>query len=176
LDYWGGAASLHQRTFGLGLRRTPAKEAPRLGQRQDRCDAGDLLSCVTAGATTAALVASRPGRSWGPSGGDDAGADPTMAPAAVSLAPTSPWASCGARRCGHRSLGPLPRSWGPGHRLPLVALMPQWRQNYPNNRPPTRATAISAMGHNRPPIPLSEAREIDVTFNHELPTGRADLL
>jgi hypothetical protein len=31
-----------------------------------------------------------------------------------------------------------------------VALMPQWRQDYPNNRPPTRATAISAMGQNRP--------------------------
>jgi hypothetical protein len=23
----------------------------------------------------------------------------------------------------------------------------KWRQNYPNNRPPTRATAISEMGH-----------------------------
>jgi para-nitrobenzyl esterase len=23
-------------------------------------------------------------------------------------------------------------AWGPGHRLPLVALMPQWRQDYPN--------------------------------------------
>jgi hypothetical protein len=31
--------------------------------------------------------------------------------------------------------------------LPLVALMPGWRQNYPNNRLPTRATAISEMGH-----------------------------
>jgi hypothetical protein len=29
---------------------------------------------------------------------------------------------------------------------PLVALAPQWRQNYPNNRPPTRAKAISEMG------------------------------
>jgi hypothetical protein len=27
-----------------------------------------------------------------------------------------------------------------------VALMPQWRQKHPNNRPPTRATAISEMG------------------------------
>jgi hypothetical protein len=29
---------------------------------------------------------------------------------------------------------------------PLVALMPQWRQEYLNNRPPTRATAMSEMG------------------------------
>jgi hypothetical protein len=36
------------------------------------------------------------------------------------------------------------------HRL-LVALAPQWRQNYPNNRRPTRATAISEMGQNEPP-------------------------
>jgi hypothetical protein len=58
----------------------------------------------------------------------------------------------GARRCGHLSLGLPLRSWGhcsprqPGHRLPLVALMPQWRQDHPNKRPPTRATAISKMG------------------------------
>jgi hypothetical protein len=31
-----------------------------------------------------------------------------------------------------------------------VALMPQWRQNHPNNRPPTRATAISGVGQLRP--------------------------
>jgi hypothetical protein len=37
----------------------------------------------------------------------------------------------------------------PGRRLPLVALVLQWRQDYPNNRPPTRATAISAMGQQR---------------------------
>jgi hypothetical protein len=30
-----------------------------------------------------------------------------------------------------------------------VALMPQWRQDYPNNRPPTPANAISEMGHFR---------------------------
>jgi hypothetical protein len=92
-------------------------------------------------------------------------ADPTMVPAAISLVPTAPAlprvslrASCGARRCGHRSLGPSCRGpgviapgGGPGRRLPLVALMLQWRQNYPNNRPPTWATAISAVGHNLPP-------------------------
>ena len=37
------------------------------------------------------------------------------------------------------------------HRLPLVALVLQWRQNYPDNRPPTPATAISAVGQNPPP-------------------------
>jgi hypothetical protein len=56
----------------------------------------------------------------------------------------------GARRCGHRSLGASAAVLGPGHRLPLVALVPHWRQNYPNNPPPTRATAISEMGHERP--------------------------
>jgi hypothetical protein len=44
-----------------------------------------------------------------------------------------------------------------GHRLPLLALIPQWRQDSPNNRPPTRATAISAMGHN-PPAALQKGR------------------
>jgi hypothetical protein len=39
-----------------------------------------------------------------------------------------------------------PPARDPGQRLPLVALVP-WRQDYLNNRPPTRATAISAMGH-----------------------------
>jgi hypothetical protein len=38
----------------------------------------------------------------------------------------------------------------PGHSLPLAALVLPWRQNYPNNRPPTRARAISAMGQNLP--------------------------
>jgi hypothetical protein len=33
--------------------------------------------------------------------------------------------------------------------LPLVALAPQWRQNYPKNRPPRRATTISEMGQQR---------------------------
>jgi hypothetical protein len=41
----------------------------------------------------------------------------------------------------------------PGHRLPFVALMPQWRQDCPNNRPPTWTTGISAMG-NGPDRPL----------------------
>ena len=31
----------------------------------------------------------------------------------------------------------------PGHRLMLVTRGPQWRQDFPNNRPPTRAIAIS---------------------------------
>jgi hypothetical protein len=36
-----------------------------------------------------------------------------------------------------------------------VALAPQWRQNYPNKRPPSRATAISEMGQ-EPPIALQK--------------------
>jgi hypothetical protein len=43
-----------------------------------------------------------------------------------------------------------------------VALVLQWRQDCPNNRPPTRATAISAMGHNRPSWPLSDGGLSDV--------------
>jgi hypothetical protein len=54
-------------------------------------------------------------------------------------------------------------------RLPLVALALQWWRNYPYNRPPAWATAISEMGQLRPPTPLSEARETGVMFNHELP-------
>jgi hypothetical protein len=46
---------------------------------------------------------------------------------------------------------PPPRERDPGHSLPLVALVPQWRQDHPNKRPPTRATAISAVGHEPPP-------------------------
>ena len=33
----------------------------------------------------------------------------------------------------------------------IMALAPQWRQDRPNNRPPTRATAISGVGQNPPP-------------------------
>jgi hypothetical protein len=40
-----------------------------------------------------------------------------------------------------------------------VALMPQWRQNYLNNRPPTRSTAISAMGHEQPPAPSAKLED-----------------
>jgi hypothetical protein len=71
-----------------------------------------------------------------------------------------------ARRCGHRSLGRLPRSWGPRHRLPLVALMPQWRQDYPNNPPPTRATAISEMGQQETPALQKNLRESCVRGRH----------
>jgi hypothetical protein len=35
----------------------------------------------------------------------------------------------------------------------LGALMPQWRQDHPNNRPPTRATAISEMGQSTTRLP-----------------------
>jgi hypothetical protein len=30
-------------------------------------------------------------------------------------------------------------------------MVPQWRQDYLNNRPPTQATGISEMGHKQPP-------------------------
>jgi hypothetical protein len=66
-------------------------------------------------------------------------------------------------------LGSLLPCADPGRMLPLVALVLQWRQDYPNNRPPTWATAISAMGHCGHQRPLSEARETGVMFNHELP-------
>jgi hypothetical protein len=39
-----------------------------------------------------------------------------------------------------------------------VALMLQWRQDRPNNRPPTRATAISEMGHLPRFRPLASCR------------------
>jgi hypothetical protein len=96
-----------------------------------------------------------------PSGGGDAGAritaDPTTTPVAISLAPTAPalpTGSCGARRRGRRSLGALCRGpgviaprGGPGRRLPHVALVLQWRQDYSNNRPPRRAAVGSDSGH-----------------------------
>jgi hypothetical protein len=43
---------------------------------------------------------------------------------------------------------------------PLVALAPQWRQNYPNNRPPTPANAISEMGHFLPPALQKKSEEV----------------
>jgi hypothetical protein len=70
--------------------------------------------------------------------------DPTMMPAAISRAPTAPALFPRGKPQG-LVRSPLvrppepgasaPRSWGPGHRLPLVALMPQWRQNYPITGP-----------------------------------------
>jgi hypothetical protein len=35
-----------------------------------------------------------------------------------------------------------------------VALVLQWWQDYPNKRPPTRATAISEMGQSQPSAPF----------------------
>jgi hypothetical protein len=84
------------------------------------------------------------------------GSRPTTTPVGISLAPTTrPVRSPSATG----ALGPSAGSWGncppggPGHRLPIVALMPQWGQDYPNKRPPSRATAISEMGH-KPPLAL----------------------
>jgi hypothetical protein len=77
----------------------------------------------------------------------------STAPAAIPPERASLQASGGVRRYGHRSMGRViaPPAADPGHSLPLVALVPQWRRDYPNKRPPTRATAISEMGQNRPP-------------------------
>jgi hypothetical protein len=72
---------------------------------------------------------------------------PTGLVRSPSVRPPEP----GAPLC--RGPGEIAQPGGPGRRLPLVALMPQWRQNFPNNRPPTRATAISEMGQNPPPAP-----------------------
>ena len=60
--------------------------------------------------------------------------------------------------------GPLPKSWGflgtatgspfresPGHSLPPVALMRQWRQNSPNNRTHRPEAVAAEMGQLRPP-------------------------
>jgi hypothetical protein len=38
------------------------------------------------------------------------------------------------------------------------------------------AVGISAMGHKQASPPVSDGREIGVTFNHELPMGRAEVL
>jgi hypothetical protein len=72
--------------------------------------------------------------------------------ACSSATPREPGALC-------RGPGGIAPRGSPGHRLPLVALMPQWRQDYPNYRPPTRATAISAMGHNPTWRPLYSLRQ-----------------
>src|SRR5271168_5177433 len=54
----------------------------------------------------------------------------------------------------------------------LVALMPQWRQDCPNNRSPTRATAISEMGQ-EPPTALQKKIGRDIRFKarHAAPTA-----
>jgi hypothetical protein len=92
------------------------------------------------------------GSALAPNGSDVAGAgitaDPTTMPVAISLAPTTPARATARAATGTRvpCRGPGVIALGRGNptrRLPLVALVPQWRQNYPNNRPPTRATAIS---------------------------------
>jgi hypothetical protein len=41
---------------------------------------------------------------------------------------------------------------GPGPRLALVAPMPQWRQDYPNNRPPNSGDRYLGCGPKLPPV------------------------
>jgi hypothetical protein len=119
----------------------------------------------------------------GPSGGDDAGAGITAAtaPAAISLCrPPGPsrGASPPRRRCGanqavtkraNESWGSVSQSWGAGdrpgrfykcppagysgRRLPLVALVPQWRQDYPNKLPPKLAAVASEKGQRTKSLP-----------------------
>jgi len=113
-------------------------------------------------------------------------ADPPRRPVDISLAPTTPAlprgkpsrpraepvraATIGARPTRKRIPGVLYRSpgafWGSlrdlilGISLPHVALVLQWRQDHPKNRPPTRATAISEMGQLPTFRPLSDALEL----------------
>jgi hypothetical protein len=54
------------------------------------------------------------------------------------------------------------------HKLPLVAPMPQWRQDYPDDRPPTWATAISAVGQN----PTNAPQQTAPWFEVRLPIKR----
>jgi hypothetical protein len=74
---------------------------------------------------------------------------PTTTPVVISLAPITPGPPTvrpPSRRCGHLCRGPGVIAPAAVRGVALVALMPQWRQDYPNKRPPTRATAISEMG------------------------------
>jgi hypothetical protein len=59
----------------------------------------------------------------------------------------------GGKEATQRQTNPGVLYRGPGAFLgiaPSVALMPRWRQDYLNNRPPTRAAAISEMGQEQP--------------------------
>jgi hypothetical protein len=117
----------------------------------------DITIAPTAWANTAALVVGRPGRSWGQAAATTGRQDHGRShhDARRHLAGTGTGTDHPGPRDRARGAtgawGPLPRSWcncprrgNPTRRLPLVALTPQWRQDYLNNRPPTRATAISA--------------------------------
>jgi hypothetical protein len=119
-------------------RRGPSGPSFILGQRRLACQRA-LLAVPIAG-----------GRSGQPA--HDAGADQTMVPAAISLAPTAPALPRGKPQ-GVRSPSMRPPEPGASAAVlgswAFVALAPQWRQNYPNNRPPTRANAISEMGQVR---------------------------
>jgi hypothetical protein len=150
----------HRREAQMRWRAWRAARIGRLG-----APAGSICAAsgTAPGPTPRRCCLGRPGRSWGQAVGDDAGAgitaDPTTARRHPGSRPTGPPDGPRAEpvAAATGAWGPLPRSWGncprgsPGHRLPLVALMPRWRQEYPNNRPPTRATAISAVGQKETP-------------------------
>jgi hypothetical protein len=51
-----------------------------------------------------------------------------------------------------RGPGVIAPRGSPRHRLPLVALMPQWRQNYPNNRTQRPKAMTAEMGHRTKPL------------------------
>jgi hypothetical protein len=63
--------------------------------------------------------------------------------AATLRPPRRPGSRPGPERLGRSAAvwGNCPRG-SPRHRLPLVALMPQWRQDHPNKRPSTHSTML----------------------------------
>jgi hypothetical protein len=81
---------------------------------------------------------------------------------AAWLSPSRPLVRSSSVR--HRPPSGVAPAGDPGHSLPLVALELQWRQDYPNKRPPTRATAISEMGQLRPPALQNEDRGSALRF------------
>jgi hypothetical protein len=151
--WWGGGLGpkFVRNAPGSSARRTP-RVAPAI------TIAATMAPTAQPGANTVALVPGRPGRSWRQA------AAATRAPGSRPTPPRRPspsrWADHpgppdGAAEPVGAATGapgaPLLRSWviaprgGPGHRLPLVALMPQWRQDYPDGRqvgrPPSRQSA-----------------------------------
>jgi hypothetical protein len=112
----------------------PATARPSPIWRLQRHGVGPVETVSCAAASRRALPTTRPSRR-----------DSCRSP---SVRPPEPGAPC-------RGPGVIALRGSPGHRLPLMALVPQWRQDHPNKRPPTRATAISAVGQ-KPPLALQK--------------------